>query len=114
MRPINPRICAALEKAAGDEPLDDAERRQVAALSKWIKGGCLERGMVAGQSMTVPKNSDPSRVPEPWETDDTLTGLVPLVVEEKAAKDILLTEPASSEYHLGGEQIVQYGPDMRF
>ncbi len=110
MKPLNPRICLPLMKAANGTSLNDAERKQLATLSTWISDGCGMRGTETGR-MIVPKG-EAGRTPEPWEYDTTLTGLAPLemdydAVEEQAA-DILLTEPAPSEYSVGRSQIIQY------
>ncbi len=115
MKPLNPRICLALTKAANGQPLDDSESRSLHALSTWIFDGCPERGGATTGRMIVPKDTS-GRTPEPWEYGETLTGLAPLDYEaaEEKATDILLTEPAASEYHLGKSQVVQYETDPRF
>lgn len=114
MKPLNPRICTALTKAANGQPLDDTESRSLHALSSWIHDGCPERGATTGR-MFVPKDTS-GRTPEPWEYGETLTGLAPLdyeAAEEKVA-DILLAEPAPSSYHLGKAQVIQHEDDGKF
>lgn len=113
MKPLNPRICLPLMKAANGKSLNDAERKQLATLSTWISDGCGERGAETGR-MLIPKG-EAGRTPEPWEYAETLTGLAPLsfaTIEDNAA-EILLTEPAPSEYHLGKAQIIEYGAGER-
>ena len=113
MKPLNPRICLPLMKAANGKPLNDAERKQLATLSTWISDGCGMHGTETGR-MIIPKG-EAGRTPEPWEYATTLTGLAPLdyaAVEEQAA-DILLTEPAPSAYSVGKSQIIQYGANER-
>ncbi len=118
MKPINPRICLALAEAVVGRPLEDAEKKQLAALSTRIFEGRPVRGTETGR-MIIPKG-EAGRTPEPWEYDKTLTGLAPLQAEvdydavEEQAADILLTDLAPNKRRLGKVQIVQHGPDARF
>ncbi len=114
MKPLNPRLCTALTKAATGESLSEGESKSLLALSLWIHDGCPERGATTGHGMLVPKGMGKGHVPEPWEYDTTLTGLAPLEEVEEKVADILLTESAPSSYHLGKARIIQHDADERF